>query len=212
MTYSERIKSPNVMTYSGLRNALSSIKLFLVLTIVTSLPLVPTNRAQNLNGGHGPLSTQPFFMGPFRPEALSSSLELRRQFEGIVRSASYRYDVDPYLVLGMIRVESNFNAYAVSHKGAKGLMQLMPGTARLHKVDNVYDPTQNIYGGVRHLRLLLNQFDGNIQLALAAYNAGAGAVAKYNSIPPYRETRNYVQRVMGYYQYYRNSEMTYLSQ
>jgi len=200
------------MTYSGLRNALSSIKLFLVLTIVISLPLVPTNRAQNLNGGRGPVSTQPFFMEPFRPEALSSSLELRRQFEGIVRSASYRYDVDPYLVLGMIRVESNFNAYAVSHKGAKGLMQLMPGTARLHRVDNVYDPTQNIYGGVRHLRLLLNQFDGNIQLALAAYNAGAGAVAKYNSIPPYRETRNYVRRVMGYYQYYRNSEMTYLSQ
>ncbi len=151
-------------------------------------------------------------MEPFRPEALSASLELRRQFGGIVRSASYRYDVDPYLVLGMIRVESNFNAYAVSHKGAKGLMQLMPGTALLHKVNNVYDPVQNIYGGVRHFRLLLDRFDGNVQLALAAYNAGAGAVAKYNRIPPYRETRNYVRRVMGYYQIYRNSEMTYLGE
>jgi len=199
-----------MMTYSGLRDALSSIKLFLVLTIVISLPLVPSNRDLNPNGRSGSISTQPYSMKPFRPEALSASLQLRRQFEGIVRSASGRYDVDPYLVLGMIRVESNFNAYAVSHRGAKGLMQLMPGTARLHKVNNVYDPTQNIYGGVRHLRLLLDQFDGNIQLALAAYNAGAGAVVKYNSIPPYRETRNYVQRVLGYYQYYRNSEMTYL--
>ncbi len=151
-------------------------------------------------------------MEPFRPEALSSSLELRRQFEGIVRSASYRYDVDPYLVLGMIKVESNFNAYAVSHKGAKGLMQLMPGTARLYKVDDVYDPVQNIYGGVGYFRLLLDRFDGNVQLALAAYNAGPGAVAKYNRIPPYPETRNYVRRVMGYYQFYRNSEMTYLGE
>jgi len=192
--------------------ALPSSKLSLVLSIILSLILMPSNQAQNLNGVREPVSTQPFFMEPFRPEALSSSLELRRQFEGIVRSASYRYDVDPYLVLGMIKVESNFNAYAVSHKGAKGLMQLMPGTARLHKVDNVYDPVQNIYGGVRHFRLLLDRFDGNVQLALAAYNAGAGAVAKYNSIPPYRETRNFVRRVMGYYQFYRNSEMTYLGE
>ena len=193
-------------------NALPSFKLSLVLAIILSLMLVPSNQAQNLNGGRGTISTQPFFMEPFRPEALSSSLELRRQFEGVVRSASYRYDVDPYLVLAMIRVESNFNAFAVSHKGAKGLMQLMPGTARFHKVDNVYDPMQNIYGGVRHFRLLLDRFDGNVQLALAAYNAGAGAVAKYNRIPPYRETRNYVRRVMGYYRYYRNSEMTYLGE
>ena len=193
-------------------NILPPSKRSLVLAIILSLILVPTNRAQNLNGGLGTISTQPFFMKPFRPETLSASLELRRQFEGIVRSASYRYDVDPYLVLGMIRVESNFNAHAVSQKGAKGLMQLMPGTARLHKVNNVYDPVQNIYGGVRHFRLLLDRFDGNVQLALAAYNAGAGAVAKYNRIPPYRETRNYVRRVMGYYQLYRNSEMTYLGE
>ncbi len=192
--------------------ALPSSKRSLVLAIVLFWMLMPSNQAQNSNGGRGPVSTQPFFMEPFRPEALSSSLELRRQFEGIVRSASYRYDVDPYLVLGMIRVESNFNAFAVSHKGAKGLMQLMPGTARLYKVDDVYDPVQNIYGGVGYFRLLLDRFDGNVQLALAAYNAGPGAVAKYNRIPPYPETRNYVRRVMGYYQFYRNSEMTYLGE
>ncbi len=198
------------MTSSLPTNALPSFKLSLVLAIILSLMLVPSNQAQNLNGGRGTISTQPFFMEPFRPEALSSSLELQRRFEGVVRSASYRYDVDPYLVLGMIRVESNFNAYAVSHKGAKGLMQLMPATARFHKVRNAYDPVQNIYGGVRHFRLLLDRFDGNVQLALAAYNAGPGAVAKYNRIPPYRETRNYVRQVMGYYEYYRKSEMTYL--
>jgi len=183
-----------------------------MLAIILSLMLIASNQAHDLNGGRRTISTQPFFMEPFRPEALSSSLELQRQFEGVVRSASYRYDVDPYLVLGMIRVESNFNAYAVSHKGAKGLMQLMPGTARFHKVDNVYDPVQNIYGGVRHFRLLLDRFDGNVQLALAAYNAGPGAVAKYNGIPPYRETRNYVQQVMGYHRLYRNSETTYLAE
>ena len=198
------------MTSSHPTNALPSFKLSLVLAIIVSLMLVPSNQAQNLNGGRETISTQPFFMEPFRPEALYSSLELQRQFEGVVRSASYRYDVDPYLVLGMIRVESNFDSYAISHKGAKGLMQLMPATARFHKVRNAYDPVQNIYGGVRHFRLLLDRFDGDVQLALAAYNAGPGAVAKYNRIPPYRETRNYVRQVMGYYQYYRNSEMTYL--
>ncbi len=200
------------MTSSLPKNGLLSFKLSLVLAIILFLILMPSNQAQNLRGGRGAIFTLPFVMEPFRPEALSSSLELRRQFEGIVRSASYRYDVDPYLVLGMIRVESNFNAYAVSHKGAKGLMQLMPGTARFHKVDNVYDPVQNIYAGVRHFRLLLDRFDGKVQLALAAYNAGAGAVAKYNRIPPYRETRDFVRRVMGYYQFYRDSEMTYLGE
>ncbi len=200
------------MTSSLPTIALSSFKLSLMLAIILSLMLIASNQAHDLNGGRRTISTQPFFMEPFRPEALSSSLELQRQFEGVVRSASYRYDVDPYLVLGMIRVESNFDAHAVSHKGAKGLMQLMPATARFHKVDNAYDPVQNIYGGVRHFRLLLDRFDGNVQLALAAYNAGAGAVAKYNRIPPYRETRNYVRRVMGYYQFYRNSEMTYLEE
>ncbi len=191
-------------------NALSFFKLLLVMTIILSTVLVPTNREGNLNKGRRILSTQPFAMEPLRPNDISSSLELRRQFESIVRAASYYYDVDLYLVMGMIRVESNFDAYALSHKGAKGLMQLMPATARSHKVNNAYDPVQNIYGGVRHFRLLLDRFDGNVHLALAAYNAGAGAVGKYNSIPPYRETKNYVRRVMGYYEFYRNSEMTNL--
>ena len=181
-----------------------------MLTITLTTVLVPNNREGNLNKGRRILSTQPFAMEPFRPSAISSSLEIRQQFESIVRAASFYYDVDPYLIMGMIRVESNFDAHALSHRGAKGLMQLMPATARSHKVNNAYDPVQNIYGGVRHFRLLLDRFDGNVHLALAAYNAGAGAVAKYNSIPPYRETRNYVRRVMGYYEYYRNSEMTYL--
>ncbi len=191
-------------------NALPSFQLVLIVAIIFTAVLHPMNQEQELDLGRAHLSTQPYAMEPFRPNAISSSLELRRKFENIVRAASYRYEIDPYLVLGMIRVESNFDAYARSHKGAKGLMQLMPATARAHRVHNVYDPVQNIYGGVRHLRYLLDRFDGDLELALAAYNAGPSAVNKYNSIPPYRETRNYVRRVMGYYRFYRSSEMTYL--
>ncbi len=102
-----------------------------------------------------------------------------------------------------MKVESNFNPEAVSKKGARGLMQLMPTTARQHRVDNIHDPSQNIQAGVRHLRLLLNRFQGNLRLGLAAYNAGTRAVERYRNIPPYSETRKYVRRVLKYFDFYR---------
>ena len=126
-----------------------------------------------------------------------------QSFEQIVRSASNRYGVDPNLVWAVMKVESNFNPEAVSKKGARGLMQLMPATARQHRVDNIHDPSQNIQAGVRHLRLLLNRFQGNLRLGLAAYNAGSRAVERYRNIPPYSETRKYVRRVLKYYDFYR---------
>jgi len=118
-----------------------------------------------------------------------------RRFEGIVRSVSNRHGVDPDLVWAVMKAESNFNPHARSRKGAGGLMQLMPGTARQHKVADIYNPVENINGGVRHLQLLLNRFRGDVRLAVAAYNAGARTVDRYRDIPPYSETRRYVLRV-----------------
>jgi len=127
------------------------------------------------------------------------------RFEDTIRLAAGRYGVDPHLVRAVIKVESDFNFQARSHKGAQGLMQLMPETAQLHNVGNVYDPDENIDGGVRHLRLLLDRYRGDLSLTLAAYNAGIKAVERYGGIPPYSETRDYVRRVLDYYQRYRRN-------
>jgi soluble lytic murein transglycosylase-like protein len=117
----------------------------------------------------------------------------------IVDSAK-RYGVDPLLILSQMNQESSFKPKAVSPKGASGLMQLMPFTARRMGVTNIYDPQQNIEGGVKYMRLLLNMFDNDLVLALAGYNAGEGAVIKYgNQVPPYKETIDYVRRIMARY-------------
>jgi len=113
----------------------------------------------------------------------------------LVASIAKRHDVEALLVDSVIRVESNYNPYAVSPKGAMGLMQLIPGTARRFGVSDTFHPEQNIEGGVRYLKYLMELYGGDERLALAAYNAGEGAVAKYNGIPPYPETRNYVYQV-----------------
>lgn len=114
--------------------------------------------------------------------------------------ASSHYKVDPSLVKAIIRVESNFNPYAISPKGAQGLMQLMPQKAEALDIANPFDPRQNIYGGVKHLRYLLDLFQGNLAFALAAYNAGENAVLRYKTIPPFSETREYVRRVLSLYE------------
>ncbi|MBI4523207.1 MAG: lytic transglycosylase domain-containing protein [Deltaproteobacteria bacterium] len=125
--------------------------------------------------------------------------------EHMIRSTAERYGVDAHLVRAVMKVESDFNATARSHKGAQGLMQLMPDTARLHNVANPYDPYENIEGGVRHLRLLLDRYQGDLKLSLAAYNAGIKSVEKYGGIPPFLETKVYVKRVLEFLQRYRNN-------
>ena len=115
----------------------------------------------------------------------------------IITTVAQTHGVDPLLVQALIHVESGDRPTARSHKGAMGLMQLMPSTARLYNVRNPYDPKANIAAGVKHLKSLLDRMGGTVELALAAYNAGEGAVKKFNGIPPYRETRDYVSRILS---------------
>jgi len=114
-----------------------------------------------------------------------------------IRAAAERYGVEEGLINAVIRVESGFNSRAISRKGARGLMQLMPGTASMLGVRDSFDPRQNIDGGVRHLKGLIDRFKSDLKLALAAYNAGEQAVLTHGGIPPYRETRDYVTRILG---------------
>jgi soluble lytic murein transglycosylase-like protein len=116
----------------------------------------------------------------------------------ILREAR-RWNLDPQLVTAVIVAESGFDPSAVSRKGAVGLMQLMPATSRRLSVDDPYDPAENVAGGARYLRELLDRFGGSLELALAGYNAGPGAVVRYRGIPPYRETRGYVAKVLRLY-------------
>jgi len=120
------------------------------------------------------------------------------QYDDMIVKASRTFGVDSALIRAVIAVESAFNRYARSHKGARGLMQLMPATGRRYGVVNAYDPWQNIRGGTAHLKTLIDDFD-DLNLALAAYNAGATPVRRYGGIPPYKETRNYVRKVMAIY-------------
>ena len=123
----------------------------------------------------------------------------QKEIDDAISKAADRHAVDPNLVRALVKVESNFNPNAVSRKGAMGLMQLMPQTARQMKLTNPFNPEENIDAGVRHLKDLLDSYGGDVRLSLAAYNAGAGAVARSAGIPHYAETRNYVKRITQLY-------------
>ena len=121
-----------------------------------------------------------------------SAVAGRVEIDSLVSRLARRHGVDPRLVHAVIRQESNYDWLAISHKGARGLMQLMPGTANRFGVKDIFDPAENVEGGVKYLRHLLDRYDGDFSLALAAYNAGEGAVDRFGGIPPFRETRDYV--------------------
>src|SRR5580693_6492973 len=129
----------------------------------------------------------------------SNTLTTATDIDSAIEQAAARHNVDPNLVRAVVKVESNFNPNALSRKGAMGLMQLMPSTARQLNVKNPFDPEQNVDAGVRHLKQLLESYGGDIKLTLAAYNAGAGAVARSAGVPRYAETQNYVRRITELY-------------
>jgi soluble lytic murein transglycosylase-like protein len=157
--------------------------------------LMASRGSLNRGMGRTAISSQPFVPGlsgqerQLSPEAVDKAID----------AAAERHGVDPNLVRAVVKVESNFNPHAVSRKGAMGLMQLMPYTAKSLNVGNAFDPNQNVDAGVRHLKSLLENYNGNLELSLAAYNAGSGAVSRNRGIPPYRETRDYVKKITDIY-------------
>ena len=124
-------------------------------------------------------------------------------FDLIIHEASKRHKVDSAIVRAIILAESRYNIYAISNKGARGLMQLMPVTAKALGVENSFNPVQNINAGVKYFKLLLNRFDGDVKLSLAAYNAGVGKVLRYKGVLPYKDTRKYIQKVLHYHKFYK---------
>jgi soluble lytic murein transglycosylase-like protein len=123
-------------------------------------------------------------------------------FYPIIFEAAYRYEVDPAMVKAIILAESSYNARAVSNRGARGLMQLMPITAREMGVKNNFSPRQNIHAGTAYFKKLLNRYDGDVKLALAAYNAGSARVKQYKGVPPFKATRTYIEKVLHYHRIY----------
>jgi len=150
---------------------------------------------------------RPTYQPRYQPRAKATSTSFAsssdRAFDTHIHEAALRYDIDPLLIKAVIKQESNFNPNATSQKGALGLMQLMPGTARDMEVSDVYDPRENIFGGARYLKRLYSQFNGDLELTLASYNAGPERVCTTNTVPNIPETQNYVRNVLAQYVSYK---------
>jgi hypothetical protein len=158
--------------------------------------VVQNGRKVILNDGVGEKRTR---SKPASAQWLAARISRPSEYDGLISQAAANHSLDPRLVKSVMLVESGFNASAVSPKGARGLMQLMPATASRHGVKDSHNAAQNIAGGTKYLSHLLEMFDGNLEKSLAAYNAGEAAVERYGGIPPYDETRNYVRKALTAY-------------
>jgi len=196
---------PGAQTMRAARSAASEVRQLLGAQYGMSGVNVPKRGAQAAPEANAAKPISPAADASSSTAAAVASAPVRRQaatapqVDVAIEQAATRHHVDPNLVRAIVKVESNFNPRAVSRKGALGLMQLMPGTARELAVSNPFDPQQNMDAGVRHLKGLLDSYGGDVPLTLAAYNAGAGAVARNKGVPPYRETRDYVKRITELY-------------
>ncbi len=178
----KRVPPPSPTAMRAARNAAADVERFL-----GSAPVRPETQGTDSN------------LSPDNRELIGRRAITSAELDKIIAEAATRHNVDPNLVRAVIKVESNGNPAARSRKGAMGLMQLMPGTARTLNVSDPYDPQQNVDAGVRHLKQLLDIYNGDLNRSLAAYNAGAGAVDRSHGVPPYAETRSYVRKIKSLY-------------
>lgn len=170
---------------------------------VISFSNVPGNKQGNVYlKEKKKLTVQPIFPKDTSPERYT-------RFDIHIHQAATLYQIPEALVRAVIKVESDFDPRAVSRANARGLMQMIPPTAERMLVTDIFDPRQNIFGGVRYLRILANTFNGNLELTIAAYNAGENAVMRHGGIPPYEETQGYVVKVLSYYRHFRALDQVY---
>ncbi|MFH1784012.1 MAG: lytic transglycosylase domain-containing protein [bacterium] len=154
-----------------------------------------------------PVDTLPYTSeGKANTVVVSKSGYTKESMEEFIEALGIRYRIDPALIKAVIKVESNFDRFAISRKGAKGLMQLMPETAQHFGVFDLYNPYQNVEAGVKFLNIQIGDFDDDIKMALAAYNAGPEAVKRYNSVPPFPETKRFIAKVLNYYYHYKRGK------
>jgi soluble lytic murein transglycosylase-like protein len=205
----QRESTSNDLPQRGLRSAWFHLRLLVGSAMVLMAALVPSILADpqfygsmNASGvrspANGPARIAIHAVQPMGQQSVS-----RVDLERAVLRAAHQQQLHPALLLAVMKAESSFNPLVVSRAGAVGLMQLIPETALRHGVRNLYDTDENVAGGAKHLRYLLDRFHGNTRLALAAYNAGERKVERYGIIPPYKETRLYVKKVLSYYRDYR---------
>lgn len=162
----------------------------------------PESLPGSSSGFSGPIGSSGALkpMNPFGAGARVNMNPAPQAIRTMIQTAAEKHDLDPQLLESLVAAESAFNPSAVSHAGARGLAQLMPGTARALGVSDPFDPEQNLSGGAKYLSQMLKRFGGDVSLALAAYNAGPGAVERHGGIPPYKETQTYVRRILSRYE------------